>query len=350
MEEQDLFIAYHGTYNGDGSLSKAKELFYYLESKGIKCYFFPNEKNDYFANTPVAVKNSHKFILVCNPSLQRKSDGSIQSNGVYQEVTTFWNCIYEGKRNRGDARVYAYDGMTMEDANELHIAFQGVAHIQEGQNVENSFEEVYRWVLGNEQSVAYNGNIDTHAAPEILKDTSNELKTVYVRRSMMNKNWNLRKMISVAGKIECLGISNNELTLKMDASILLDALNRGAHIELVFLDPKSKFTRFREKEEGQVKNTIKNNTNTTLSYAIRLKNKNEYNVVFDNLKIYTYDRLPRMNMIIIDETHMLLQYYANSIPGASNPCFYIKKQFENQIFDFYYNQYKKIRAEGKEHV
>lgn len=30
MEKQDLFIAYHGTYNDNGSLAKAKELFYFL--------------------------------------------------------------------------------------------------------------------------------------------------------------------------------------------------------------------------------------------------------------------------------------------------------------------------------
>ena len=37
MEQQDVFIAYHGTYDDNGSLAKAKELFYYLQSQGIKC-------------------------------------------------------------------------------------------------------------------------------------------------------------------------------------------------------------------------------------------------------------------------------------------------------------------------
>ena len=30
MEQQDIFIAYHGTYADNGSLAKAKELFYYF--------------------------------------------------------------------------------------------------------------------------------------------------------------------------------------------------------------------------------------------------------------------------------------------------------------------------------
>lgn len=164
----------------------------------------------------------------------------------------------------------------------------------------------------------------------------------------MNKSWNLRKMISVAEKIECLGISNNEITLKMDAAALLEALNRGAQIEVLFLDPKGKNTKLREKEEKQVKNTIVNNTKTTLNYIMRIKKHNELGKVFDNLKVYVYDSIPRMNMIFIDGTHLLLQYYANNVPGASNPCFYIKKQNDNQIFDFYYRQYQLIKESGKE--
>ena len=347
METQDLFIAYHGTYDENGSMQKARDLFFYLESKGVKCYFFPTGNNEYFANTPIFVKNSKKFLLVCNDTIARKSDGSIDCNGVFQEITTFWNCIYEGKRNRGDARVYAFGGMTLEAANELHVVFQSVAHILEKENEEESFERVYRWVV-DEENVGEN-DINNPSTNLVINDVSSELKTVYIRRSAMNKNWDLRKMVLVAKKVECLGISNNEMTLKMDESVLKEALNRGTIIELMFLKPDGKFTRFREKEEGQARNTIKNNTNTTLSFALRLKKGNKNDKTFENLRIYTYDCVPRMNLIIIDETHMLLQYYANDVPGGSNPCFYIKKQCDNQIFDFYYNQYKKIRSEAKKH-
>lgn len=354
MEQQDVFIAYHGTYNNNGSLAKAKELFYFLQSQGVKCYFFPNQTNDYFANTPIAAQKSHKFLFVCNGNVEVKEDGTISNNGVYQEVTAFWNCIYEGKRQRGDAKVYAYDGFSPQRANDLHLAFQGVAHFDESlSSPDQCFDEVLRWVLGSAEEESGPSMQQTVAAPvgstvNVSEGTSTELKKVFVRRSTMNKSWNLRKMISVAEKIECLGISNNEMTLKMDAETLFEALNRGAQIEVLFLDPNGKNTKLREKEEKQVKNTIVNNTKTTLNYIMRIKKRNEYGKVYDNLKVFVYDSIPRMNMIFIDGTHLLLQYYANSVPGASNPCFYIKKQADNQIFDFYYKQYKLIRDSGKE--
>lgn len=55
-------------------------------------------------------------------------DGRIRNNGVLQEITSFWNCIYEGSKQRGDARAYVYDGFSSEKANKLHIAFQGVKY------------------------------------------------------------------------------------------------------------------------------------------------------------------------------------------------------------------------------
>lgn len=350
MEQQDIFIAYHGTYDDNGSLSKAKELFYYLQSRGVKCYFFPNQNNGYFANTPIAAQKSDKFLFVCNGNVDTNEDGTIRNNGVYQEVTAFWNCIYEGKRKRGDAKVYAFGGFSTEMANELHLAFQGVAHFDENlSSQEQCFEDVYQWVTGMQEPSARSAASGIRAEQTALRDgTSSELKEVFVRRSAMNRLWDLRRMICVAEKIECLGISNNEITLKMDSAVLLDALSRGAQIEVLFLDPKGKNTKLREKEEGQVKNTIANNTQTTLNYIMRIKKQNELGKEFDNLKVYVYDSIPRMNMIFIDGVHLLLQYYANNVPGSSNPCFYIKKQADNQVFDFYYHQYQIIRDSGRE--
>ncbi len=346
MDGQNVFIAYHGTYDDFGSVGKAKELFYFLQSNGINCYFFPNEVNSYFADTPIIAQKADKFVFVCNPSVTVNSDGSIANNGVFQEITSFWNNIYEGKRQRGDARVYVYNGFTAREANRLHIAFQGVAHFDENKfDKDQCFEEVLNWVTGKTGEIEKQ-RADAKPAPQADNGISNELKKVFVRRSIMNKAWNLTQMVSVARKIECVGISNNEMTMNMDESVLRHALDNGTEIELLFLNPKSKYCRFRENEEKQEKNTIKNHTEASLSFIRRLK-KSAAAGNYKNLRIYLYDAMPRMNMIFIDGEHLLLQYYANTVPGASNPCFYIKKLTDGQLFDFYYNQYTLIRNSSK---
>lgn len=352
MELRDVFIAYHGTYDELGSLERAKDLFYFLESRNIKCYFFPKEKSSYFAETPIAVKNAKKFILVCNKYIKLDKDGNIVNNGIKQELQTFWNCIYEGKRQRGDARVYSFDGVTAEMANEFHISFQGVAHFDEtNSSTELCFQQIYEWIISDA-----NTDVDfiqeENKFPRLEKSEaatigiSFEIEKVFLRRSFMSKAWDISRMIMVAKKIECLGISNNELTLGMDEESLKIALMNGLNLELLFLDPIKKYTKEREREEKQKKNTIRNNTNTTLNFIKRLHGLLP-DEVKGNLSYYTYNLVPRMNMIFFDEKHLLLQYYANAIPGASNPCFYIRKKADNQLYDFYHNQYIFIKERSK---
>lgn len=348
MEMRDVFIAYHGTYDKYGSLERAKDLFYYLESKGVKCYFFPEEKSAYFAETPIAVKSAKKFLLVCNKYINTDNSGNIVNNGIKQELQTFWNCIYEGKRQRGDARVYSFDGFTAEMANELHIAFQGVAHFDEtNSSTDICYQQIYDWIINDtidniEPTAKRNQYFSSQRREPSIAGTSSEIEKVFLRRSYMNKLWDFSRMILIAKKIECLGISNNELTLGMDEESLRMALKHGLNLELLFLDPSKNCTKEREREEGQAKNTIKNNTNATLSFVKRLR-RSLPESVRNNLNFYTYNLVPRMNMIFLDEKHLLLQYYANAVPGASNPCFYIKKKANNQLYDFYHNQYIYIK-------
>ncbi len=349
----DVFIAYHGTNEQGGSLARAEALFNFLSLKDIKCYFYPRSEGRWFAKTPSIVQTCKKFILVCNRSIPRTKKGMLNTkkcNGVLQEIEAFSDCVYHNRRKKGDARVYAYDGMTGKDANKLHTLFGGVEHIQEEQNQEQeSFETVFQWLTPQSAKscniVKQQKSIDAKSL-----QTASEIKEASVRRALMNEKmnekWNLKKMILRAKKIECLGISNNAMTLNMDRVLLVEALKKHAQIELLFLSPKSKFTKMREREEGLESGTIKSNTMASLKFVINLKNENPSEA--KTLRLYTYDLIPRMNMIIIDGAHMLLQYYANTIPGETNPCFYIKKQYKNQIFDFYYAQYKNIRSKSKE--
>ncbi len=348
-EMKQLFIAYHGTYEKEGSLEKARELFYFLQSRGVDCYFFPNQgSGGYFADTPIKVKESAKFLFVCNPNVATNPDGSVSCNGVVQEITTFWNCMYERKRERGDAKVYAYGGLHSAEANELHIMFQGVTHFDESRYTEEEcFEQIYAWVMNIDADATRSNTADREMQSPVIQSTSLEVQTVYIRRSLMNEAWNLRSMISVADKIECLGISNHEMTTRMDERLLVDALNRGTQIELLFLDPKGKYTRFRENEEHLKKNVIKNNTNASLDYALRIRDVEVSSDARENLGIFIYDQVPRMNMIFLDGMHLLLQFYSNDVPGANNPCFYIKRLAQGQLYDFYYSQYEKIRNSGK---
>jgi hypothetical protein len=348
--EYDVFIAYHGTNDEFGSLPKATELYIDLSARGINCYFFKAEPNAYFGMTPQAAQESKRFLLVCNSSLSL-NDGKIAHNGVEQELAAFYNLVYNGKRKQGDARCYLFDGLDAKTADQMHMLFNNVAHFdEEYSSNEQLLQELENWILldTTSSSDTHVPNTTTIRKPATLtKNTSKELQMVFPRRAMMTEMWDFRKMLSVASSVEAIGISINELTIKMDQRVIENALQSGCEITLLFLDPKGKNIKVREKEEGQEKNTIVNNTKSTINLAKRIKFKNTKNNVFDNLMLYKYDIIPRMNMIFIDKEHLLLQYYATTISGSNNPCFYFRKIEGSTVFDAYYSEFQKIKDKAK---
>ena len=132
----------------------------------------------------------------------------------------------------------------------------------------------------------------------------------------------------------------------MNPEALIFALKQGADIEILFLNPDSEYTLQREKEENLREGRIKSITVSNIEYAIDLKES-----LPDDLKnkfrLYTYDALPRMNVIVID-TDIILQYYANKVAGMSNPCFLIKKKDISPLYDFCLNTYNSIKEISKE--
>ena len=65
-------------------------------------------------------------------------------------------------------------------------------------------------------------------------------------------------------------------------------------------------------------------------------------------RIYQYDEVPRLNLIIIDSV-IILQYYANSVPGLKNPCFIIERQEdESPLYDFCVNVYESLKSNAVE--
>ena len=143
-----IFIAYHGTYDlEEGSIEKARALYFYLKNKNINCYFFPEMKNYEFGQTPIIAAHSDLFLLVANQNIKTNQINEVCSNGLCQEIKAFYDQIYSQKRSKGSARVYTYHNLSMEKANDLHLMFNNVEHFNESRfGVDKCFEDVLAWV------------------------------------------------------------------------------------------------------------------------------------------------------------------------------------------------------------
>ncbi len=344
----DVFLAYHGSYE-KGTKGIAFELYSFLMARGLKVFFFPAAHRDAYKANIIESLNSRTFILVCNEELHLDG-GSIDKTKHYElstEIDAFYSLTQLGNEaSVADSKILMCGDTMVErkkgDEQKYHVLFANRVHVYMEENKQDqAFEEIAEWV---ENRIAQSSVVVDWNSSRI----SMEIKKVFARRSAVASNWGIENHVSEAKDIRCVGISNTELTTKLDTEALQFAIDKGAKVEMFFLHPNSKFTADREEEEGHAKDYIKNMTEMTIAYISRFKKRLKAEQK-DSVKIYTYDILPRMNMLLMD-SQIILQYYANRIPGMKNPSFLIERQESSPVYDFCIDIFDYIKTVSKEIV
>lgn len=144
----DVFIAYHGTESPRGSKPKAQKIYDLLTARGIDCFFFPvTNLTGSFSDTPTIAKHAKLFLLIANGTIPTNTRHEVSGVGLYNEIQAFYSghCFREVGGGSGKARVYAYDGLPADRADDLHILFSGVAHFVEGAAAD-PLGDLVRWV------------------------------------------------------------------------------------------------------------------------------------------------------------------------------------------------------------
>ncbi len=109
----DLFIAYHGTNNPDGSYQAAKKLCDYLTECGFDVYLhnymcFNEHKDVQWNRTWEIVDNCKCFIAVVNDNVPINSTGHLgndigdRESQIRSEIDSFYDLINRNMRNRAD--------------------------------------------------------------------------------------------------------------------------------------------------------------------------------------------------------------------------------------------------------
>lgn len=120
--DYDVFIAYHGTNNPNGSYAKAKEICDYLKLNKLRVFL-----NDYSSNssdtdlgfneTRNVIQRSNKFLLVFNDNIPRDRFGMIPRkysdntvNQLYTELMMFTSLVDDDLRTNKNQLKFFYDG------------------------------------------------------------------------------------------------------------------------------------------------------------------------------------------------------------------------------------------------
>lgn len=330
-KEYDVFVAYHGSYDSNGTAQIAEEFYNYLTKKGLKVFYFPKIKRDVYKANIIDVMKSKTLVVFINKNLSLTANGTINTLNHYElstEIDAFYALTQLGNNvSVQDSKVVYCDPEPLEKGKEskIHPLFANRTHFFIENTKKEKFHDVYTWL--QERLNSKNVNDDYS---ELLE--SNEIKRVFPKRSSMAQSVDLARLVASSKSIKCLGISNSELTTKIDPSAVRHALNHGAKIEILFLDPNGKYTPIREKEEGHRPNRIRNITENNIWTALDFK-ETLSDEIKNNYILYKYDMLPRINIIILDE-YAIIQYYANNIHGLNNPCFFVEKEEYSPLYEF----------------
>lgn len=339
-KEYDMFIAYHGSYEKGGSKEYADKIYDYLTQNGLKCYYFPKSSKDIYKANIIEVMKSRLFLLVCTKNIHTDEHGKIDHAYHYElstEIDAFYALTQTGDAKTKEAKVVACGDYFKGAEGQLHELFANRTHFYYENDIdgEDTLEMLLMWA---------NRQIENAKSWNDSQLTS-EIKEVFATRATMNQSCHFDEMIAKAKSVRAVGISNSELTARINPQAVRTCIEKGGTIELLFLDPNGVYTDLREKEENLRPNRIKNITNINIDTALGIKDDVEANR--ENLRLFKYDLQPRMNMIFVDD-HLILQYYANKIAGISNPTFLIQKQDVSPIFTFCEKAYEALKEDAKE--
>lgn len=335
-KEYDVFIAYHGSYENNGSKAYADKVYNYLNSKGIQCFYFPASCKDIYKANIIEVMKSRMFILVCTNGLHTKQ-GKIDNAQHYElstEIDAFYAMTQIGNVTVKEAKVFACGEYIKGSESSLHELFANRTHFYYNGD-DSVLEDLYSWITTHKgQNHSWNDS-----------QITTEIRQVFATRASMNQSCHFDDLVASAKSIRAAGISNSELTSRINPGAIANCIQNGGTIELLFLDPDGEYTAFREKEEGLRPNRIKNITNVNIDEA--LFTRSNMGDKKNSIRLFTYDLLPRMNIIFVDD-YLLLQYYANRIAGNQNPTFFIKRQKDSPIFSFCEQAYEFIKNKSTE--
>lgn len=335
-KKYDVFLAYHGSYDHAGSRSYADAVYHFLVENGVSCFYFPVSNNDVYKANIIEVMRAKIFLLVCTAGIHTTENKRLDCKQHYElstEIDSYYALTQIGENKVQNAKVLACGDFHKGDASMLHELFSNRTHFYYDGSDDMVFPELLNWIRSR---------IAMTTSWQAQQVTS-EIQAVYATRAAMNQDCHFDELIANASNVRAVGISNSEMTARINPGAVANCIKNGGTVEILFLDPDGHYTPLREQEEGLRKNRIKRITEVNIDTALDMYERvpNQEN----RLRLYLYDKLPRMNMIFIDDG-LILQYYANNIAGIDNPTFFIKRTRLSPIYDFCNREYEYLKSEA----
>lgn len=172
------------------------------------------------------------------------------------------------------------------------------------------------------------------------------ITAAYASRSDFTHNVPPSELFDGAKLIRMVGLSLNMLCQQYTDTALLALLEAGTEVQCLFLDPAGHHITAREEEEGHAPGTLSTLGEINMRTLRRVITKLS-TAAQGNLRIRTYDEVPRFNITIIDDTRCVVQPYLPDARGVESPTLVVDKQ-PNGVFDTFAQVFTSMWERAKE--
>ncbi|WP_206045789.1 DUF5919 domain-containing protein [Nocardia mangyaensis] len=175
-----------------------------------------------------------------------------------------------------------------------------------------------------------------------------EIVTTYATRSELLRNLPPTELFPGVTRADIVGISLNLFCQQFPDPEIVELLRSGAQIRCLFLDPNSRHTADREREEGQPAGSLTALTRLNISALRRIVQQIAAEDFVGTLTIRTYDAPARFNIAIVDRT-CVCQPYLPTSRGVESPAFVVDAD-SSGLYATFSGVFETLWASGAEPV
>ncbi|MBP2479128.1 hypothetical protein JOF53_008000 [Crossiella equi] len=151
-----------------------------------------------------------------------------------------------------------------------------------------------------------------------------DVREVFATRTAFAQAYPPDKLFAGAREICIAGLSNNMIAQHYSDVALLNMLNDGTEIKVLFLDPEGESIKAREAEESHSPGLLSMLTRINIQSILRLKTLVSQDSE-GRLLVRTYDEPIRFNIIIVNQRTAVVQPYLPSSRGMDSPTMVIRR-------------------------
>ena len=169
---------------------------------------------------------------------------------------------------------------------------------------------------------------------------------VFDSRTSFDNCIGIQRVFAQANEIKAVGISLNSIIINWGTNQLMRLIrDSNCKVTLLFLDPDGISTKERERDEQLPEGTIAQLTKTNINLVKKAISGLETNG--DKLIFRIYDKMPFINMYIINNEIIILQHYLSGLRGQDSPVYVIRDEGnETGLFRLYNEIFNKIWDEA----